>query len=134
MAVQICPACFAKIPNVAQQCKACGADIARLSARDYQEKLIAALSHPLADVRMRAIIALGVRGESEGADPLVQCALRHPTDLVEGLEIVRTLARLRAPDVRSKFLGQLARRHPAHTVQAAAEMALHDVKEEHADQ
>jgi len=134
MPVQICPACFAKIPDVTQQCTACGANLARLSARNDPEKLIAALSHPLADVRMRAIIALGVRGESEGADPLVKCALRHATDLVEGLEIVRTLARLRAPDVRRKFLGQLARRHPAHTVRAAAETALHDVKEEHADQ
>lgn len=132
--MQICPACFAKIPDVTQQCTACGANLARLSARNYQEKLIAALSHPLADVRMRVVIALGVRGESEGADPLVKCALRHPTDLVEGLEIVRPLARLRAPEVRSELLVELVRRHPAHTVQVAAETALHDVKEEHADQ
>jgi hypothetical protein len=105
-----------------------------LSARDYREKLLGALNHPLAEVRMRAIIALGMRGESEGADALVQCALRHPTDLVEGLEIVRILARLRAPEVRSELLVELVRRHPAHTVQVAAETALHDVKEEHADQ
>ena len=36
---------------------------------------------------MRAIIALGWRGEQEMAAALAECALRHPSDVVEGLEM-----------------------------------------------
>ena len=52
--------------------------------------------------------------------------------LREGLEIVRSLTRLQAPDARREFLSQLARRHPARAVRAGAERALHDVEKEHA--
>ena len=82
-----CPACFAPLAQEADTCPACGARMTELSSRDYREKLVHALLHPLADVRMRAIIALGLRGEAEMAEALVECAMRHPTDVVQGLEI-----------------------------------------------
>jgi hypothetical protein len=37
---------------------ACGANLSAQSARDYREKLLAALGHPLDDVCPRAILAL----------------------------------------------------------------------------
>jgi hypothetical protein len=121
---QICPACFKLIPADALNCPACGADIVALSARNYREKLIAALQHPLAEVRMRAIIALGWRGETEAAEPLVACALRHPVDVVEGLEIVHSLASIYQPRVSQELLARLVMEHPAHAVRESAAEAL----------
>jgi hypothetical protein len=86
-----CPGCFALIDAGAERCPACGLDLARFGARDYRDKLRAALLHPLAEVRRRAIISIGWRRESEAAPSLVDCALRHPTDVVEGLQVVESL-------------------------------------------
>ncbi|MDD5404315.1 MAG: HEAT repeat domain-containing protein [Sulfuricella sp.] len=115
-----CPACFAPLAQEADTCPACGARMADLSARDYREKLVHALLHPLADVRMRAIIALGLRGEPETADALVKCAMNHPTDVVQGLEIIRSLARMKETEAARTALSLLQARHPAHAVREAA--------------
>jgi HEAT repeat protein len=120
---QFCAACFHLVPADATACPACGADLAALSARDYQDKLLAALHHPLSEVRMRAIIALGWRGEALAAEPLVRCALRHPTDVVEGLQVVESLARLRDAGVARQALHTLQAQHPAHAVRVAAGQA-----------
>ncbi len=117
---QICAACFHLAPADARTCPACGADLAAQSGRDYRDKLLTALHHPLSDVRMRAIIALGWRGEGDSAQPLARCALRHPTDVVEGLEVVDSLARLRDPAAACGALRALQAQHPAHAVRVAA--------------
>ncbi len=123
MPINYCIHCFAEIAPDTQQCPFCGiAPQEWARSLDYETRLIHTLGHPLADVRMRAIIALGNRGNPRAADPLVQCALRHPIDVVQGLEIVNALRRLHPGSVQSKALVHLARDHPAHAVrQAAAE-------------
>ena len=121
MAEQICPACFRLIPAEAHACPACGADLDRLWARDYRDKLLAALAHPLAEVRMRAILALGLRGEASAAQSLVDCALRHPVDVVEGLAVVAALVRLGGAGRTA--LHTLAEVHAAQAVRAAARQA-----------
>lgn len=121
-----CPACFGRIPHDAQTCPLCGASLARMSARDYKEKLLAALAHPLAEVRMRAIIALGERGEPDAAAALIACALGHPADVVEGLEIVRSLARIDSGQPCLAALRKLVRSHPSRPVRSAASRALAD--------
>ena len=115
-----CPGCFAPLIQEAVVCPACGARMVDLTGRDYREKLVHALRHPLADVRMRAIIALGLRGEPETADALVECALRYPTDVVAGQEIVRSLARMKSAGVRQIALATLKVRHSARVVRKAA--------------
>lgn len=122
--LQICPACFRTIPADARACPACGADLGLLSARDYRVKLLAALNHPLDDVRMRAILALGLRGEENAAQALADCALRHPIDVVEGLAVVGALTRLGAAG--RDALRTLARRDTAHAVREAARRAVDD--------
>ena len=96
----------------------------KLSERDYQTKLLHALLHPLSEVRMRAIIALGMRRNPIAADALFDCALRHPKDVVEGLEIVASLALLQPHSAGHAALCRLAARHPAHAVRSAAKKAL----------
>jgi len=115
---QVCLACFRLVPAQSLSCPACDADLAAFSARDYRDKLLHALDHPLADVRMRAIIACGWRGEACAARPLYELALRHPVDVVEGLAVVASLRRL--GDEGRTMLNELAEKHPAHAVRAAA--------------
>lgn len=119
-AQQICPECYRLMPLAATRCPDCGADLSAFSAQQYRDKLLAALHHPLSEVRMRAIIALGWRGERAAAEALAECALRHPADVVEGLEVVASLRQIDAPQA----LAMLSERHPAHAVRAAAAAAL----------
>ena len=119
---QICLRCFYLIPVEAQTCPRCGADLAAFSARDYADKLIDALDHPLSEVRMRAIIALGWRGEERAAQPLLDLALRHPVDVVEGLAVLESLARM---GIEGRItLVALAERHQAHAVRETAKQVL----------
>jgi predicted amidophosphoribosyltransferase len=111
-----CPACFQEMSPTEAVCPDCGAaveDWAR--THSYGERLIRALSHPLAEARMRAILALGSRGEPSAAMPLARCALATPADVVQGLEVVRSIERLPACAERTRALERL-RRHPASAV------------------
>ncbi|HUW00398.1 MAG TPA: HEAT repeat domain-containing protein [Gallionella sp.] len=119
-----CLACFMPLPAEADICPVCGARMAELSKRNYREKLTHALLHPLADIRMRAIIALGLRGEPETADALVACALRHPTDVVQGMEIIHSLDQMKDATVRQAALSTVQAQHHAHAVREGAARAL----------
>lgn len=119
-----CPRCYASIPVSADTCKFCGADLEEWRAQDYADRLIHALGHPLDDVRMRAIIALAWRREEKAERALVECALRHPLDVVEGLEIVESLRLIGETVGQSDGLRSLARDHPAKPVREAARAAL----------
>ncbi|BBP04925.1 hypothetical protein TPL01_26460 [Sulfuriferula plumbiphila] len=123
---QICLRCFHLIPAETQTCPHCGADLAAFAARDYADKLIAALGHSLSEVRMRAIIALGWRGEGRAAQPLLELALRHPVDVVEGLAVVKSLAGM---GVEGRIaLVALAERHQAHAVRETAQQVLRTIR------
>jgi len=94
-----------------------------LSDREYGDKLLHALHHPLAEVRMRAVIALGLRAEPQTAEALAACALRHRADVVAGIEIVARLCGFADGPERLAALTRLAG-HPAHAVRVAAGRAL----------
>jgi HEAT repeat protein len=122
--VAFCPHCYAMIPTGDASCPACGADLRDWHAQGYGARLILALNHPLADVRMRAIIALGLRREKAAEQALVECALRNPKDVVEGLEIVKSLRLIAEVSSEPEVLLRLARDHSARAVRAAADVAL----------
>ena len=61
--VAFCPHCYVMIAAGDASCPASGADLRDWHAKGYGARLILALNHPLADVRMRAIIALELRRE-----------------------------------------------------------------------
>lgn len=73
---------------------------------------------------MGAIISLGLRGEPRAALPLAECAQRHPADVVQGLQIVKSLGQLAESPERTQALTALARTHPARAVRAAAAQLL----------
>lgn len=122
-----CQNCFALVAAQIEICPWCGGDPVRLSAQDYLEKLLHALLHPLDDVRMRAIIALGLRHEAEAAFPLAECALRHPLNIEEGLEVIKALAYAGFISGDLSALEMLAGRHPAHAVREAAKNQLNEI-------
>jgi len=115
-----CMNCFARVSTDDTVCPACGQRVAELSERDYRDKLLHALEHPLADVRMRAVHALRLRAEAPTADPLAQCALKHPVDVVQGLLIIDALGAMKDSVEGRRALLLLSAEHPAHAVRAAA--------------
>jgi hypothetical protein len=121
--VQSCPSCYQDIPDDAPTCPGCAAALDVLSARDYTERLIAALEHPLADVRMRAILVLGMRREDRAVLPFEDLVFRHPAELAEGLAVVESLSRIGTRPSR-RVLAKVAVRHPARAVRDAARTSL----------
>jgi HEAT repeat protein len=116
-----CPACFAEIPFADRDkpCAVCGTVAAEWArTRSYTERLLHALKHPNSEVRMAAIISLGNRREPLAAVPLAECALAHPIDVVQALEIVRSVSKLPAAPERATALALLAE-HPARAVRTA---------------
>lgn len=71
---------------------------------------------------LRAIIMLGFRGQGGATEAIVQCALSHPTDMVEGLEVVRGLRQIRDATARRWALAELTERRPARSVRMAAQV------------
>jgi HEAT repeat protein len=115
-----CPSCFAEIGANDHVCAACGTEVERWDREHtFTERLIHALHHPSADARIAAIVVLGNRGDPQAAVPLAKCALRHPTDVVQALEIVRSIARLAESPERREALRRLTE-HPARHVRTAA--------------
>ncbi|MEW6327795.1 MAG: MFS transporter [Thermodesulfobacteriota bacterium] len=114
-----CPNCFHEVGSPHGKCPACGVDMDTWQRRhSYTERLIHALNHPISEVRMGAIISLGHQKAVSAAVPLAQCAMRHAKDIVQGLEIVRSLSKLPNSPERNKALAML-RQHPARAIQEA---------------
>ncbi|WP_136419074.1 HEAT repeat domain-containing protein [Herbaspirillum sp. ST 5-3] len=122
-----CMHCFALLPAQTIICPVCNRAAEDTDVGDYREKLVNALHHPLAEVRMRAIIALGLRHDKPAADALVACALRNPVDVVEGLQIIDALKILDDGKPRMMALHYLFVRHPASAVKQAALAAINNV-------
>lgn len=72
----LCPQCWRVVDHDARRCPCCFADIVRLHERDFREKLLAALSHPIADTVVRAAVALAARGDP-GASRGIETAMRR---------------------------------------------------------
>ncbi|TAM60053.1 MAG: HEAT repeat domain-containing protein [Rhodanobacter sp.] len=119
MTTFFCPHCFAEIEPTSLVCPLCGIDIVQWRAHPYKKRLVHALGHPLADVRMISIEALGRLGDPDAAMPLVQCALARPVDVTQGLAIVSALATLRRDESWADAV-RLLRDHPARAVARAA--------------
>ena len=119
-----CMHCFALLPAGTKVCPVCGRKTDDADDGDYQERLVNALHHPLADVRMRAIIVIGLRHDKVAADALVACALRNPADVVEGMQIVEALKIIDDGKPRMSAFHYLHARHPAGAIKQAAQTVL----------
>ena len=116
-----CPTCFRDLAPGETVCSACGTDV-RAWTREtpVDARLIQNLQHPDAGVRLAAVVSLGDRQAPDAAQPLVESALAHPDDIMQGLETAVALARLPLGDPRTAGLTRL-QEHPAEAVRAAAQ-------------
>lgn len=116
-----CPACWSALSSSDDRCRACGAEIEGLSSRPYPRKLLAALSHPIPEVRERAAELLGKIGERDAYEPLIRIAAEsgEPYLAATALESVASLL-LRFPDLPSIDWTQFARPDQPITVRVAA--------------
>ncbi len=124
-AFQYCTWCFAEIPLDVQVCPDCGANLDDYARHTpYPDRLIHALHHPLSETRMGAIIALGKQADPHTIGALADCALEHDGDVIEGLEILHSLAQMPANPSLESALRRLASDHPAHAVREHAARQL----------
>jgi ribosomal protein L40E len=122
-----CPNCYARIPVDATICPRCHTSLRDWQEKTYADRLIEALRLPLSEVRIRAIIALGWRGARAAEQPLVDCALRHPIDVIEGLEIVNSLRLIRNSGSDDTALRHLSLHHAARAVRTMAAEILREL-------
>lgn len=123
---QFCPHCFHLLADKDQTCTACGTEINQWdsTAQNFDTRLIQALRHPVGDVRLRAIYALGKRDVHSAATALVKCALSAPSDVPQGLEVVTALEHWLPSPVGQQALERLAHEHAAKVVREAAGKSL----------
>jgi HEAT repeat protein len=88
-----CPACWSEVAAGAVRCGACGADLERLDAAGFDEKLVRALRHPEPATRLRAVLILG-RRRTRSAVPALVGRWREGADPYLAAEIVKALARI----------------------------------------
>ena len=118
-----CPACFAEIDPVCRTCPVCGADVAAWRNRPYRERLLQALKHPLADVRLTAIEVLGRLRAPDAAEALAACARHYPNDPVQGIAVIRALRRLPPSPGWTAAVRDLEEHPVAAVARAAAQLA-----------
>jgi hypothetical protein len=112
-----CPNCFEDIGPDAEICESCSINVKKwMAQKSYTERLIHALKHPIAEVRMGAIISLGKLKEVKAAVPLAQCAFTHPIDVIQGQEIIRALEQMDFEREVEQAL-ELLSKHPAKAIQ-----------------
>jgi len=125
--VHYCTWCFAQIPAGTKVCPDCGTNLDEYARRTpYRDRLIHALHHPLSETRMGAIIALGKQADPKTIAALTDCALEHGSDVIEGLEILRSLEHMPAVPAKVAALQRLATEHAAHAVRTRAAALLHN--------
>lgn len=120
-----CPACFAEIQREVSICLTCGVDIQRWEEAhsSYGERLIHALKHPNLEARMGSIITLGNCKTIEAAIPLAECALAHPIDVWQDMEIIRALRKFPNSLEKATALRMLLK-HPARVIREEAAVSL----------
>jgi len=105
----------------AVNCPACRADLRRLDAAGFDEKLVRALRHPEPATRLRAVDVLGQR-RTRSAVPALVGRWREGADPYLAAEIVRALGRIGGREATTA-LREVAT-DPSVVVQAVAREVL----------
>ena len=109
-----CPNCWQSFRKDADRCPACGFDIRRSwDAREYTDKLVAALRHPVPETVIRVACILGQRREVRGVETLAELVKTTP-DVYVAAAGVRALGQIGTPEALA-FL-QTLMNHPAQMV------------------
>lgn len=127
----LCPACWRVVPPDARHCPHCWADIAQLHERDFRDKLLSALTHPIPDTVIRAAVALAARHDPEASRAIETAMLRFPNEphvlagLLNALMVVG--------DEDAKRIALNALRHRSFIVRKAAAQVLEHIGSPHSE-
>lgn len=118
MLTYFCPECWAVTHEGDSICPNCGATLDDFHNLAYEEKLLAALRHPIAERRMMAAQVLGnINSRRALPEFLILCGDEH-ADYFFLREVLLAAAKIRHPD-RDAVLA-CAARHPSHLVSKLA--------------
>jgi HEAT repeat protein len=121
--IAFCTHCFREIDAEDRQCHNCGADL-RGDSRSYEEKLVAALAHPMPEARLRICWLLGINDVRSAVPNLMHVAERDP-DLFVRKSAVEALVALRDP--RSYSLLHDISEGDNYLLRSAAKKVLEDI-------
>jgi len=117
-----CPECWRNFPEDVDRCPNCGFAIrGSWDAKDYVDKLIAALRHPEQGTPIRAAWILGRLREIRAVGALTELVSRTP-DVYIATAAVSALGEIGTPEALA-FLRTLGD-HPARMVRAAAQRII----------
>jgi HEAT repeat protein len=118
-----CPKCWSDFGEDLALCPQCGQDIGAFwKAKDYVEKLIAALDHPEQETPIRTAWILGKLRDERAVEPLINL-IGRTQDVYIASAAVEALGLLGAPRAR-EFLRGVAAKHPAAMVRELARTAV----------
>jgi len=118
-----CTTCWTLISDATRMCPSCGADLEH-DSRSFEQKLIAALDHPLPSSRARICWILG-QLQPAWAVPLLSKKAEDP-DLYVRLEALRALGTI--GDESAVPLLQGARKDKSVLIRKEAESALRHIR------
>jgi len=117
-----CLHCWRELADDVPVCPACGLEIKRSwEAKDFAEKLVAALDHPEPTTPIRAALLLGRLKDPRAVTPLMDLA-RTSQDVFIVQAAARALGEIKTADA-TDFLLTL-RNHPAALVRSEVEKYL----------
>lgn len=98
MATFFCPNCWHEIEYGSQHCQECGYDISQDNQNSYEEKLIAALSHPVHESRLIAAQVLGELHSIKALKHFARILKRNRSDYFFSHAILEALQKIPHPD------------------------------------
>lgn len=119
-----CPVCWKEMPAETTVCPSCGADLLTFSSQPMEDKLLAALNHPVPENRRLAIQVLG-ETKSERAVPALKAMLESEEDIYVLIDALKALAAIRTS--QSLGLIQKAASHRFGPVRHLAAKLLNSV-------
>ena len=120
--VFFCPACWAEVAAALDICPRCGTDIEAVQEqRDFADKLLAALDHPIADTAARVAMILGQLREGRAVEALMRVVCQAKDAYVVEAA-VEALGRIGEP--RSRSVLEVAVCRGTVRVRLAARQAL----------
>jgi len=113
-----CPSCWRELSTEQRDCPYCGYDLSSYHSLEYEEKLLLAMRHPVAEYRYLAVQNLGMLG-SERALPIFAEILRQEkADIYLIYQILQALSHIAGPS--SEQLLREATSHPYPLVRRKA--------------
>ena len=119
--IYFCPGCWNEYKEDFEKCPVCGYNIGEFEKLSYEDKLILALNHPIADFRLNAIKQLG-NMSSEKVLPKFEMIINDENDIFILIEVVEALSKI--PSKRSEKLLLNLFEHKSNIVSKYAKRTL----------